>query len=501
MESFDDRELQGLQEQLFELQQRLLCNVPQAERRAIKAQVESVSQLIVVGRGRLQGIAESDVQVREEAVERALSVTPEAAAVLDHASDHHTPAAPHADGHDTVSTVKLTHTQDLVTHMEPGEVTVTEQHVLDKERCGAQQQEMSQQGTTSRHRLRLDEIGCAEGPMKALKMKALENQQAKARRCEVFDSVDVPIAHRSHLVFEQAPQDPNLMQLGDLLAGSIGNHVYALSKNTNGSYLPDSDLRGIPVFRQNPYRPKEDKSRPEIGSDKVDFVALYFCGSQSSSCEAFTARLMEIYHAVRWQGGSFEVVQVCGDESRKACMSSLASVPWLAVPFDHQAVATMLFRRFRVSSMPTMVMLNEHGKVINSETISTIVAATSVAAARDAFPWGAPTLTEVLNGKYSCCNDYGFTERSWEDLQKVEAIGFLCVASWNPASAALQKALKQCYTKVNRAEFGQGKRFEVVLVSADHDEAGFKVSREGAPWLTVPFSDKIRTKWLRNHLE
>ena len=292
------------------------------------------------------------------------------------------------------------------------------------------------------------------------------------------------------------------MQLADLLTPSGSRYVYPLSKTIGGAYLPDSDLRGIPVFRRNPYRPEQDKRRPGIGTDRVDFVALYFSGSQSPSCQVFTARLMEIYHAVRFRRKSFEVVQVCGDGSRRACMSSLGAVPWLAVPFEEQQVVAMLFRKFRVTSMPTMVMLDQNGKVINRDTVSAILSDKSVAAAGEAFPWPAPILANVLaSGQYSRCNDYGFSAQ-WEDLASVEAIGFLCVASWNQASMALKERLMECYEKINRVEFSATKkRFEVVLVSADHDETGFRVTREGVPWLAIPFSDQPRIKSLRKLLD
>ena len=45
--------------------------------------------------------------------------------------------------------------------------------------------------------------------------------------------------------------------------------------------------------------------------------------------------------------------------------------------------------------------------------------------------------------------------------------------------------MKELYDKWNT----DGKVFEVVVVSGDRDDGGFKSSSDGCPWLFVPFSE------------
>ena len=65
-----------------------------------------------------------------------------------------------------------------------------------------------------------------------------------------------------------------------------------------------------------------------------------------------------------------------------------------------------------------------------------------------------------------------------------------------PPCRGFTPELVSTYNKVKEA----GKNFEIIFVSSDRDEGGFKEYWGSMPWLAIPFGDK-RKNLLSDHFE
>jgi len=72
-----------------------------------------------------------------------------------------------------------------------------------------------------------------------------------------------------------------------------------------------------------------------------------------------------------------------------------------------------------------------------------------------------------------------------EDVQRCEAVCLFFGAHWAPPSRAFAPVLGDFYKSVNFPD----KRFEIITVSCDKDEAGFNQQVDPQPWLHIPFAD------------
>ena len=72
--------------------------------------------------------------------------------------------------------------------------------------------------------------------------------------------------------------------------------------------------------------------------------------------------------------------------------------------------------------------------------------------------------------------------------QEVRLIGIYFSAKWCPPCSMFTPVLRNFYNEVNRLE----RRFEVIFVSGDHEEAGFLKYFAEMPWKAVPFEAAAR---------
>lgn len=72
-------------------------------------------------------------------------------------------------------------------------------------------------------------------------------------------------------------------------------------------------------------------------------------------------------------------------------------------------------------------------------------------------------------------------------------IGIYFGAHWAPPCRSFTQTLKEFYEKVNATE----RRFEVIFVSNDGNDAAFERNFAEMPWCSVPLSDNERSQNLR----
>merc|ERR1712137_1186388 len=95
------------------------------------------------------------------------------------------------------------------------------------------------------------------------------------------------------------------------------------------------------------------------------------------------------------------------------------------------------------------------------------------------FPWKAKPFAEII-GETSLKG----TSTVGKEAIAGKTLGIYFSAHWCPPCRGFTPQL----AKVYKALKAQGKKFEIVFVSSDRDEAGFTGYFAEQPWLAVPFS-------------
>lgn len=109
-----------------------------------------------------------------------------------------------------------------------------------------------------------------------------------------------------------------------------------------------------------------------IGTDEVEAerIALYFSAMWCPPCRNFTPLLVDAYNELQAEGKPFEVIFVSADRSADAMQQYMVDyeMPWLAIPFDADARQS-LPQQHRVRGIPSLVILDSEGNVINRNAV------------------------------------------------------------------------------------------------------------------------------------
>jgi nucleoredoxin len=111
---------------------------------------------------------------------------------------------------------------------------------------------------------------------------------------------------------------------------------------------------------------------PEKGSTtwddvhkNVDYIGIYFSAHWCGPCRTFTPQLVETYKRVKDAGKNFEIIFCSSDREEEAFEEYYATMPWLALPFGDSRKKS-LSRKFEVTGIPTLVILDKEGKLVTA---------------------------------------------------------------------------------------------------------------------------------------
>jgi len=121
---------------------------------------------------------------------------------------------------------------------------------------------------------------------------------------------------------------------------------------------------------------KKDESVVKVDSalQEKKIIGIYFSAHWCPPCRLFTPVLAEFYNDLLSNGEPFEIVFVSSDKSPEELMKYLKEChgDWLAV--QHGTVLSQdLKKRFQVSGIPTLVIINRDGDVITRNGRSEVV--------------------------------------------------------------------------------------------------------------------------------
>jgi thiol-disulfide isomerase/thioredoxin len=128
-------------------------------------------------------------------------------------------------------------------------------------------------------------------------------------------------------------------------------------------------------------------------------VGLYFSAHWCPPCRGFTPKLAEAYTAIVGNGKSLEIVFVSSDLDEAAFASYYKEMPWLALPFAERELQQKLSEQFKVSSIPSLILLDGMTGEVISEDGRTVIIHDP---AGKGFPWRNGTVevrTIVGEGK------------------------------------------------------------------------------------------------------
>jgi len=133
----------------------------------------------------------------------------------------------------------------------------------------------------------------------------------------------------------------------------------------------------------------------EVGLDAIagKTLGLYFSAHWCPPCRGFTPQLAKWYAGIKAElGDKFEIIFVSGDRDEDGMKSyfkehSAAGGDWLSLPY---AAKDNLDSLFEISGIPTFLIVDPDGKVINKSARSLASGATAAD-----FPWAPPAIGDL----------------------------------------------------------------------------------------------------------
>lgn len=216
-------------------------------------------------------------------------------------------------------------------------------------------------------------------------------------------------------------------------------------------------------------------------------IGLYFSAHWCGPCRHFTPTLAAAYKAIKASGKEFEIVFVSSDRDEGAFDSYYNDDhPWLALPYAARDLKASLSKKYKVSGIPTLVLLDGEGKTITLDGRETL---TEDPTGAD-FPWAKKSVLELLGGL-----DGSLLSMSGDgddvkvgDIWGKKKIGLYFSAHWCGPCKAFTPKLVSCYKQLGRDDF------EIIFVSSDRSTAEFGDYFKSMPWLAIPPGDARKAK-------
>eukprot|EP00004_Rigifila_ramosa_P019573 TRINITY_DN49_c0_g1_i1.p2 TRINITY_DN49_c0_g1~~TRINITY_DN49_c0_g1_i1.p2 ORF type:complete len:428 (-),score=133.42 TRINITY_DN49_c0_g1_i1:57-1286(-) len=206
-------------------------------------------------------------------------------------------------------------------------------------------------------------------------------------------------------------------------------------------------------------------------------VGIYFSAHWCGPCRHFTPTLVEAYKKIK-QTKPFEIVFVSSDKDDQAFEEYYGEMPWLAVDYEHRDIKAALSKKYKVSGIPTLVLVDAQGKTITTGGREVLSEDPTGAE----FPWTPKSVFELLGDKLVGPGGAVVDKSALAG----KTVGLYFSAHWCGPCRGFTPELVKTYKKIQAA----GKPFEIVFVSSDRDEAAFKEYHGEMPWLALPFENR-----------
>jgi len=212
-------------------------------------------------------------------------------------------------------------------------------------------------------------------------------------------------------------------------------------------------------------------------------VGIYFSAHWCPPCRGFTPKLAEYYTKDLKQKG-LEIVFVSSDKDEGAFKEYYNDMPWLALPFEDRDAKAKLSKKFKVSGIPSFIILGSDGATITTDGRSKITSDPT----GEEFPWSPKPFAEVIGDTFL----KGASTVGKEAIAG-KTLGIYFSAHWCPPCRGFTPQLCKLYKECK----DMGHPFEIIFSTGDRDEESFKsyyeeMASAGGDWLAVPYLDTKR---------
>jgi len=202
-------------------------------------------------------------------------------------------------------------------------------------------------------------------------------------------------------------------------------------------------------------------------------VGIYFSAHWCPPCRGFTPELAKMYTNT-FKGKGLEVIFVSGDKDDASFQDYFREMPWSAVPFTDRERKDALNKHFKVQGIPTMVIVDTEGNLINKDGRDAVMNDPEGAK----FPWLPATKEEKAKMLVDALGQ--------ELVGKAggKPIGLYFSAHWCPPCRGFTPKLAEMYSN------GLKDKMEIIFVSSDRDESAFNEYFGEMPWLALPYEKR-----------
>jgi len=150
----------------------------------------------------------------------------------------------------------------------------------------------------------------------------------------------------------------------------------------------------------------ERKDGTQVGLDAVNgkTLGLYFSAHWCPPCRQFTPKLKEFYEQYRKINSDFEIVFVSGDKDEAGMKSYFTEDhgDYLALPFSRRQAKSDLESMFGVEGIPTFVVVDAQGKVLNGNARGKVTGGADAVAIDG---WEPPAVGDMAEGPEAAGTD------------------------------------------------------------------------------------------------
>jgi len=228
---------------------------------------------------------------------------------------------------------------------------------------------------------------------------------------------------------------------------------------------------------------------PAVDVSKREYILLYFGAKWCGPCRRFSPYLGQLYKEMRDDNkrDDFEIIFVSLDASPAEFTDYIKDMPFPAVPFLNEKERNKLCRRYRIASVPALVVLNKAGDVLNKNAVEEAKEETSITK----FPWPTKTVLDLLD-EIGVVSKRGVALRR-EHLQKLKG-GFALYfgGQWSPPCRSLTPQLMAIYHQLTTPPTPKG-AVEFVYVSMDKSAEVSEEVYEDMPWARTPYQHPLES--------
>ena len=101
-------------------------------------------------------------------------------------------------------------------------------------------------------------------------------------------------------------------------------------------------------------------------------VAIYFSAHWCPPCRGFTPALAKLYKEWNATTKEIEIIFVSRDKDEPSFAGYFKEMPWLAIPFEEKTVVDQLRTKYKVNSIPCLVVVDKKGEPLELRARDTV---------------------------------------------------------------------------------------------------------------------------------